>query len=225
MVSAMDEAIGNITKTLKEKGLWNNTVLIFSTDNGGQVQNGGNYNWPLRGWKGSLWESGVRGVGFVNSPLLKNPGRVSHEMIHVSDWFPTLVKLAGGDLNGTKPLDGFNIWETINTGKPSPRTEILHNIDPGRVSWFYNWSAQAALRVGDWKLLTGFQSRHSQWIPPPNSSFNLSKENHYTNETKKINCLTLLTIQKSGMNCRLNIQRKCRNYCPDLKNTIKLRSL
>jgi arylsulfatase B/arylsulfatase I/J len=191
MVSAMDEAIGNVTKTLQENGLWNNTVLIFSTDNGGQVYQGGN-NWPLRGWKGSLWEGGVRGVGFVNSPLLTKPRRVSHEMIHVSDWFPTLVKLAGGDLNGTKPLDGFNVWETINTGEPSPRTELLHNIDPVKTPWYgkrgsrgYQWCPQAALRVGDWKLLTGCPG-DSRWIPPPNSSLNLNEENYLNNDTKKL---------------------------------------
>ena len=192
MVSAMDEAIENVTKTLQEKGLWNNTVLIFSTDNGGHVYKGAN-NWPLRGWKGSLWEGGVRGVGFVNSPLLTKPRRVSHEMIHVSDWFPTLVKLAGGDLKGTKPLDGFNVWETINTGVPSPRTELLHNIDPVQTApWYgkrgsrgYQWCPQAALRVGDWKLLTGCPG-DSRWNPLPNSSLNLNEENNLNNDTKKL---------------------------------------
>ena len=189
MVSAMDEAIGNVTNTLKETGLWDNTVLIFSTDNGGQVYAGGN-NWPLRGWKGSLWEGGIRGVGFVNSPLLAKPGRVSHEMIHVSDWFPTLVKLAGGDLNGTKPLDGFNVWETINTGEPSPRTEILHNIDPLKMhsdkqSLGTHMCPRAALRVGDWKLLTGCPGP-SSWIPPPNYSDDLNTNSHFNNETKKL---------------------------------------
>ncbi|XP_046852681.1 arylsulfatase B-like [Xenia sp. Carnegie-2017] len=186
MVSAMDEAIGNITQTLKEKGIWNNTILIFSTDNGGQVYQGGN-NWPLRGWKGSLWEGGIRGVGFVNSPLLAKPKRVSYEMIHVSDWFPTLVKLAGGDLNGTKPLDGFDVWETINTGEPSPRNEILHNIDPVKTPWSsytsYKWCPQAALRVGDWKLLTGCPG-DPRWIPPPNASFNFSKERDFRGRNK-----------------------------------------
>ena len=188
MVSAMDEAIGNLTETLKERGLWNNTILVFSTDNGGQVYQGGN-NWPLRGWKGSLWEGGIRGVGFVNSPLLEKPGRVSHEMIHVSDWFPTLVGLAGGDLNGTRPLDGYNVWETINTGDTSPRTEILHNIDPVNTTWdlfgTYKWCPQAAIRVGDWKLLTGCPG-DPRWIPPPRSDCENEATLDYEDTKKKL---------------------------------------
>lgn len=85
--------------------------ILFSLDNGGQVHEGGN-NWPLRGWKGSLWDGGMKGVGFVHSPLLSNPGTVSHELLHVTDWFPTIVSLAGGNTTTLK-LDGYNQWETI----------------------------------------------------------------------------------------------------------------
>uniref|UniRef100_A0A8C5C8T7 Arylsulfatase I-like n=1 Tax=Gadus morhua TaxID=8049 RepID=A0A8C5C8T7_GADMO len=169
MVSTVDEAVHNITYALRKLGYYRNSVIVFSTDNGAQPFTGGS-NWPLRGRKGTYWEGGVRGVAFVHSPLLKRRRRVSKALLHITDWYPTLLGLAGGNVSQSEVLDGFDVWPTLSEGKPSPRHEILHNIDPlhtphSRGAHIFDTNVQAAIRVGDWKLLTG-DPGHGDWVPP-----------------------------------------------------------
>ncbi|XP_077987041.1 arylsulfatase B-like [Glandiceps talaboti] len=179
MTTCMDDAIGNVTDTLREKGLLDNSVIVFSTDNGGASSFGAS-NWPLRGKKGGLYEGGVRGVCCVDSPLLKPHvrGTENKELLYVGDWFATFVHLAGGTVVGTKPLDSFNQWETISAGKPSPRKEIVHSIDPlqdlNRIPADYPFSTytsfdirlSASIRMGNWKLLTGLKGDPLCIMPP-----------------------------------------------------------
>ncbi|XP_063784706.1 arylsulfatase I [Pseudophryne corroboree] len=174
MVTCMDAAVKNITRALKKYGYYDNSIIIFSSDNGGQTFSGGS-NWPLRGRKGTYWEGGIRSLGFVHSPLIKKKRRTSRTLMHITDWYPTLVKLAGGNISDTEGLDGYDMWSSISEGKESPRTEILHNIDPlynlarsgsmeeGQGVW--NTAVQASIRVKDFKLLTG-DPGYSDWIPP-----------------------------------------------------------
>lgn len=169
MTSAMDEAIGDVVKSFESKGLWQDTLLIFTTDNGGQVLYGGD-NWPLRGWKGSLWEGGIKAVGFVHGQMIKKNGTISKELIHVSDWFPTLINLADGSLKKTNPLDGVDQWRTISYGEQSQRKTILHNIDPlmshvgeRKSGKQFDARERAALRHNEWKIITGDPGNGS-WI-------------------------------------------------------------
>ena len=82
-------------------------------------------NYPFKGGKDTFWEGGVRGVGFVHSNLIRKKGRVSYDLIDVTDWLPTFYHLAGGDVNKIQErIDGMNVWETIAHGKKSPRTEV-----------------------------------------------------------------------------------------------------
>lgn len=177
MLSCLDNGVEEVVQELKKGGLYENSVLIYSSDNGGQPLSGGS-NWPLRGGKGTYWEGGIRAVGFVHSPLLKRKGVVSKALIHVSDWYPTLLGLAGAP-QSRHGLDGHDVWGSISEGLPCPRTEILFNIDPVSrkagepydkamvVNGFGIWdtAVRAAFRAGDWKLLTG-NVGDGDWIPP-----------------------------------------------------------
>ncbi|ESO90113.1 hypothetical protein LOTGIDRAFT_124040 [Lottia gigantea] len=164
MVSALDDAIGNLTQTLKETGMINNTVIVFTTDNGGPTNGydrNSACNWPLRGCKNTMWEGGVRGNGFIFSPLLNKTGYINNNLMHVTDWLPTLYSISGGDPDTLIAQDGYNQWNMLSNNGSSVRTSVLHNIDP--IQKF------AAMRSGEYKLIMGDISggRDDSWYPPP----------------------------------------------------------
>jgi arylsulfatase A-like enzyme len=155
MISAMDDQIGRVIAALDRKNMRDNTLIVFQSDNGGTANpmfagEGDmskikipNDNGPYRDGKGTLYEGGTRVIALANWPGHIKQGVTVNEMIHVVDIYPTLAGLAGASLAKTKPLDGLDVWGTISEGKPSPRTEIIYNIEPFR----------AGVRQGDWKLI------------------------------------------------------------------------
>ena len=162
MVAALDEGVGNVSAALRANQMWHQTVMIFSTDNGGPVPEMAS-NFPLRGSKGTCWEGGAKGIGFVTGGsyffghLWSRELRVtfprgveSHAMIHVTDWLPTLCEIAGCDggahPTGTKALDGVSAWQAIVNNGSSSRSEILIDLS-GEVS------ASPAIIIGAWKLV------------------------------------------------------------------------
>ena len=149
MLAAVDEAIGQIVAALDKAGLRENTLILFSSDNGGQKPG---ENTPLRAFKGTIYEGGVRGCAFATWPGHIPSGATIKEPMHVIDWFPTLVKLAGGSLEQKLPLDGRDVWPMLTQGAKSPHDAILSVQAP----------THAAVRMGDWKLLMNASEQDSE---------------------------------------------------------------
>ncbi len=155
MVASLDDEIGRVVAALDAKGLRDNTLIIFHSDNGGTTNAmfAGQMtdlsktklpcdNGPYRDGKGTLFEGGTRVAAAANWPGRITPQTVDG-IIHAVDIYPTITALAGASNEKCKPLDGLNVWPTISEGKPSPRTEVVYNIEPFR----------GAIRQGDWKLI------------------------------------------------------------------------
>ncbi|MGF1583067.1 MAG: arylsulfatase [Gemmataceae bacterium] len=137
MVTCMDDNIGRIVEVLKDRGEYENTLIIFCSDNGGPITLGAS-NTPLRGSKGTLYAGGVRVVAFAVWPGKLKAGSVNNEPLHMVDWYPTLIKLGQGKLKQKLSLDGSDIWPTIAEGKKSPRKEILFNAEAKRGALYYD---------------------------------------------------------------------------------------
>ncbi|KAL1485794.1 hypothetical protein MTO96_031744 [Rhipicephalus appendiculatus] len=149
MVDALDQSVGQVVKALSDAGMLENTVIVFSSDNGGAIwgnERSRGFNWPLRGAKGTVWEGGTRAAAFVWSPLLVRRRQVNNELMHITDWLPTFYSLAGGDAAKMADLDGFDMWRSLSYGLPSPREELLYNYD-------YTFANSAALRNSRYKLV------------------------------------------------------------------------
>ncbi len=143
MVAAMDEAIGHVLAALDTRGFRTNTLVFFSSDNGGPSPGRVTDNGPLRAGKGTVYEGGTRVCACVAWPGRIKPGTTIAQPFHMVDWYPTLLKLAGASLDQKLPLDGRDILPALTQGKPSPHDEILLNTTP----------RGGAIRVGDWKLV------------------------------------------------------------------------
>lgn len=156
-ISEMDEQVGRVVDALRSvPSVYENTVIVFSSDNGAPMWTGvRDRNYPFRGAKTTIWEGGTRVPAFVHSPLLPAAvrGTTSLELYHVTDWLPTLVRVAGGSTDRNRKLDGFDIWESLAATEASPRTEVLYNVNPLCSSGQAGYP-KAGIRVGKWKLLS-----------------------------------------------------------------------
>ena len=142
MVWAMDRAIGNVVNTIDARGIADNTLIWFLSDNGGATGNASS-NLPLVGFKGIKFEGGIR-VPFVMHWKNRFPqGRVFNSMVSALDILPTCVAAAGGDPSSERPLDGVNLLPFLD----SPQKTVPHE----KLFWHKLWFS--AMREGPWKLI------------------------------------------------------------------------
>jgi arylsulfatase A-like enzyme len=142
MLAAMDEAVGAIVKAVDASGTRNKTLFIFSSDNGGPAPGRVTDNGPWRAGKGTVYEGGVRVVAFATWQGVLKPG-LNAEAMHMVDWYPTLLKLGGANVEQKLPVDGLDAWPMLAAGAKSPHESLLLNTAPN----------VGALRAGDWKLV------------------------------------------------------------------------
>jgi arylsulfatase A-like enzyme len=143
MTTAMDEAIGRIVAAVEARGWRTNTLIAFCGDNGGPSPGRLTSNGPLRAGKGTVYEGGVKTCALANWPGHIKSNSVVNAPLHIADWYPTLLKLGGANLEQKLPPDGRDAWPAIAAGASSPHDAILINASP----------KGGALRMGDWKLV------------------------------------------------------------------------
>ena len=141
MIHHMDEGIGKLMDSLKAQGLADNTLVVFTSDNGGERFSD---SWPLVGGKMDLTEGGIRVPWIAHWPAAIAPGGVSTQACMTMDWSATMLDAAGVKADTDYPLDGLSLLNVIK--QPSKTfTRPLH--------WRMNHRGQRAMRDGDWKYL------------------------------------------------------------------------
>jgi len=171
MITELDVQVGRIIEALEKKGIRDNTLIFFASDNGGKLAGSVSApgtgalktppasNGKFRDGKASLYEGGVRVPAIVSWPGKIKPG-INNESFHMVDIMPTLLKLAGGHGDPERPFDGKDIWDSLAEGKPSPHEEILINVEMFRGS----------IIKGKWKLVK------MAILPGKTELFDLSKD-------------------------------------------------
>lgn len=141
IVVNLDQNVGKVLDALDRLGLANDTIVVFTSDNGGERFS---ETWPFTGVKGELLEGGIRVPLIVRWPGRIAAGTTSPQVMVSMDFLPTLLAAAGGAPDPAFPSDGENLLPVL-TGSEPPR--------PRRLFWRHNAGNQAAIRDGDWKYL------------------------------------------------------------------------
>jgi arylsulfatase A-like enzyme len=185
MVEAMDEAVGKVMKALDDAGVSSNTIVVFTSDNGGLSTSEGSptSNTPLRGGKGWPYEGGVREPLIVAAPGVTKAGSISDTVMTSPDFYPTLLDLAGLPATPKQHQDGVSFVTSLRGEKQSR----------GPIYWHYpHYGNQGgapcgAVRDGDWKLIEWYEDGSTELF---NLANDLSEKNNLaTSEPERVKAL------------------------------------
>ncbi|MAI71259.1 MAG: N-acetylgalactosamine 6-sulfate sulfatase [Rhodopirellula sp.] len=180
LIEHMDAGIGEVLNALKKSGQYENTAVVFTSDNGGQANVGAN-NGPLRGEKQQMYEGGLRIPGCIRVPHQTKPGVTSHTVCCTADFFPTIVDLAGIEV--ASGIDGQSLLPLIK----QPLAANGNNLWPAREIYFvrreggpaYSGLTSQALLDGRYKLVHDLPTKQFELfdlIADPAESTNLAKK-------------------------------------------------
>ena len=141
MIHHMDEGIGKLVAALRQQGQLENTLIVFTSDNGGERFSD---NWPLVGGKMDLTEGGIRVPWIAHWPAAIAAGTQSAQHCMTMDWSATLLELGGGQPHADFPIDGLSIAPVLR----DPQKEFERPL-----FWRMKHRGQRAMRLGDWKYL------------------------------------------------------------------------
>ncbi|MFZ2147207.1 MAG: sulfatase [Sedimentisphaerales bacterium] len=161
MIESVDDAVGKICSVLDELDLAENTIIFFTSDNGGLM--GITNNAPLRAGKGYPYEGGIREPLIVRWPKVIKPGTVSHEPVTSVDYFPTICQAAGVTLPRDRDIDGVSILGHL-------KSSAIQKLNRDAIFWHFphyrgNIVPYSIIREGDWKLIKRYETSASSVEP------------------------------------------------------------
>lgn len=154
MVYAVDRGVKQIVETLKAQGDFDNTLIVFLSDNGGRTDQGGN-NAPLRGGKGSTFEGGFRVPMFMHWPAGLQSGKTYAHPVTALDLYPTFAGLANAEVPSDKELDGLDIMDAVKTGESPSDERIIYTVNH-KAGY-----SDVGARMGDYKVV---RFNHRPWL-------------------------------------------------------------
>lgn len=214
MVYALDKNIGKLVTKLKERGLYDNTTLIFTSDNGGlsTVLNTGKRKGPtsiepLRAGKGWLYEGGIRVPLLIKPSHYAAKDKVINEPVVSHDFFPTMLSMADIEIDATIEIDGVDLSPILVNNGPIERKEIF---------WHYphyhgsGWAPGAAIRQGDWKLIEFYDSETVEL-------YNLKDDISETNDLSLKEPEKVIALQNRLHNLQKSVNAKYPSSNPEYK--------